>query len=562
MRNIEENTGLPLFSYSLINAIQTNLDTPGKIDVFMDVSLCAGIPATSCSYLGVYGENLQTLYSSAFRATNGYVVLDMVDGSKKTVSGEDFANMSKSSSITGVLIRYPDGSTSVLSNTVYKAIRDQWWKVSGLEATANSIRTLTGDALILIAPSALPGDRSNFYGADYKLYYTPSTSNATQLLQDIKTQAGQLPPEYWNSSQITPRTLGIYSSLNLDSTGAGSEDQDSILLSSNSRDDYTSVVNRITIAHELSHACFRDFYRNSPISKLEYQFAYAVYGDEWQSVYGGTSGNEAILAAKSGDNWKMTNYRPDGFIHWYAYKGGPVEDMAATTEMMFTNYPAFKEAAEDDLALATKGRIIRELYAQKVPAMNDAYWDNLKPIDQNWKPLPRLSDGKGGFVKIVNLGDYLQNSTTASLDQVQIFTNVIDMPADGIPAPTPTTEPNLFDPLPAPDKSEQSSWWETLKNNLFGETLPTTDTSSIIKTDLGKVPEAETGLQGGIAENAFGSPSEALVFSALGLPGASPVPSEIEAKWKQGDFPKPAYLAYGQARYLWNLWGPPASPAS
>ncbi len=422
-----------------------------------------------------------------------------------------------------VVVNSFDSSLSkVIPRNVYDAIRIAGDKANGTDKAVQIIHRVTGGKVQFDSPQTLPNDVFNPTINNSNINYTsPETmtpalsSQRADIARVVMEVVYKYPPQFWETvptiqtyaftyrpDMPKPDTAGYqaYHSTN----GLSNAQSSTVFLNTAIYEGPFSDNAVATVAHEFQHAFDRVLFPDGYSG-----YCRAVYSDPSCAVYPGEKGASLL----------GYNQPQRGFITAYGMTG-PWEDIADISAKMITDPKGLQQLMKNDPELARKVNYIqRQFWVATRGAVSADFWQNTPDIYQD-----------------------MLNGTA----QPRINMNRTEL--DG-----------AIDPLSPGFMNASLDLNSNTENaQLFESNLR----ESLIKTDFKKVPEAETGLQGGIAGNAFGSPSEALAFSGLGLLDSPPVPPEIEARWTQGDFPRPPYLAMPQARYFWNLWGPPGSPAS
>ena len=278
-----------------------------------------------------------------------------------------------------VIIRSLSGEEKLrISDDVFRAIQTHENEVYGIDATASRIERDTQGKMNLNI-SGLPQETSagGALAPAYALVPLPGELRAWTA-SAIETELGKYPPEYWENANKG----AIYDFMpRPDMQGVVREGGHATAPGDPRAHMYINGLNTganiaVIINHELSH--FNDDKTFVPDST----FGTAVYGSAYGMSYAGSSGYEAITSGK------FDIGRPDGFADSYGYRGGVQEDKASIVEAMFTNYSVVREAMQTDPILAHKVQLLQSGFEKSTNGvMNEAYWQNLRPIDP-WYRLP------------------------------------------------------------------------------------------------------------------------------------------------------------------------------
>ena len=278
-----------------------------------------------------------------------------------------------------VIIRSLSGEEKLrISDDVYRAMHAHENQVYGIDAAASRIERDTQGKMNLNI-SGLPQE-TNVGGSlapAYALVPLPGELRAWTA-SAIETELGKYPPEYWENANKG----AIYDFMpRPDMQGVVREGGHATVPGDPRAHIYLNGLSgaagiAVILNHELSH------FNDDKTFVSDQTFGTNVYGPAYGMSYAGSSGYEAIMSGK------FDIGRPDGFADSYGYRGGVQEDKASIVEAMFTNYSVVQQAAQTDTVLAQKVQILQSGFEKSTNgAMNETYWQNLKPIDP-WYQLP------------------------------------------------------------------------------------------------------------------------------------------------------------------------------
>src|SRR3989338_758091 len=279
----------------------------------------------------------------------------------------------------GVIIRSLDGEEKLrISDDVYRAMQAHENEVYGIDAAAHGIERDTQGRMSLDI-SSLPHETNvgGLLAPEYALVPLPGELRAWTA-GAIETELGKYPPEYWENANKG----AIYDYMpRPDMQGVVREGGHATLPGDPKAHIYLNGLNTgagvaVILNHELAH------YNNDKTFVSDEIFGTRVYGPAYGMSYAGSSGYEAITSGK------FDIGRPDGFTASYGYRGGVQEDKASIAEAMFTNYSVVQQAMQTDPILAHKVQLLQSGFEKSTNGvMNEAYWQNLRPIDP-WYQLP------------------------------------------------------------------------------------------------------------------------------------------------------------------------------
>jgi len=256
----------------------------------------------------------------------------------------------------------------VVSRDAYDAVRAQGDVANGTDRLIERVRVATEGKVQFDSPSSFAKEEGiNDRHTPTDLLSPLSSEKRAQVLAAIEREVEKYPQSYWENAK--PLMIYTYGG-QLDQVGGGYASKDRIWINGRADQDFIPRA----FQHELAH------YNDTRTFVSNEQFATKVYGDSYGKAYGGASGAEAIARGKF--DWGA----PEGFARTYGYEGGISEDKATIVETMFMNYPYVEEVAKTDTVFAQKVQIIKDGFYQTTGgAMNDAYWQNLKPIDPSYR---------------------------------------------------------------------------------------------------------------------------------------------------------------------------------
>lgn len=282
----------------------------------------------------------------------------------------------------------------------YDAVRAQGDSVYGVDAIKSQVADLTGGKVNFDSPSSFPEQNNvSVYRMPDALTQLPIAERAAAI-SIVEQELEKYPPTYWqNANPVTVYTYGYTPEAIAQTASAGQfvggwADRYSQQVWLNGTE--VNPANGLggtqnlaaTIDHELTH------YNDAQLFGSDAQYAYGVYGPQYGTAYAGQSGWEAQLSGKF--------ERPEGFARDYGYLRGIKEDQATVVESMFANYPAVEQAMQTDGTLAAKVDLAKQgFYNMSTGVMNDAYWQNLKPINPNYALPPMIASPAPSLIQII-----------------------------------------------------------------------------------------------------------------------------------------------------------------
>lgn len=285
----------------------------------------------------------------------------------------------------------------------FGAVRAQGDAVYGVDSIKAQVADITGGKVQFDSPSSWPQQTVDglSHAPAAGLTQLPSSIRADGI-SNVADQLSKYSPEYWQNSN--PVTIYTYGSATIGppiNAGGYHDSRGFIWVNGSGLDAGSPIYNPqgfdVAINHELAHL------NSTQLFGSNLRYGYSVYGPQYGYAYAGESGNAAIADGKLG-----VSTRPEGFIRDYGYRGGIDEDQATVVDSMFRNYGAVEQAAQTDGTLATKVALAKQGFSNMSNGvMNDAYWQNLKPIDPAFTLQPSVPTQFGHWMNIYFLS--LQN---------------------------------------------------------------------------------------------------------------------------------------------------------
>ena len=266
----------------------------------------------------------------------------------------------------------------------FNAVRLHGDVVYGTADTAIAVKDMTGGKVMFDPPYSFPSETDVWPRNATSFDFTQlSSADRAAAINAVAQDIEKYPPSYWQNANpvnvytygYTPEATERALSSGVVTGGYSDESRSEIWLNGSKLDPNNKVFDpaafSTTIHHELAH------YNDAQLFGSDAKFAYAVYGPQYGSAYGGQSGLDAQLSGKF--------ERQEGFAREYGYVGGIGEDKATVVESMFRNYGAVETAMQTDTALAAKVALAKQGFSNISNGdMDDAYWKNLKPISPNF----------------------------------------------------------------------------------------------------------------------------------------------------------------------------------